>query len=255
MDAGLKVAFLGKGGAGKSMIAGTLCRHLARRGYPVLAFDVDTVPGLSMSLKVPADAGRLPTGLARIIETKKGRRWKVQKGGGPAHLVDSYAVKAADGVRFLALGNLPAEVEPSVSVAFRQVMERFRRPGWALVADLAAGTRQPMFGWAGFALSRILVVEPSAKSLLTARRLAPVATHIVANKVDSPSELRVVRENIDLPVLGVIPFDESVIEAESRGIAPIDFAPGSPAVAAVAEIAKQLEETYEDSGDRKRWNR
>jgi CO dehydrogenase maturation factor len=42
----LRVAVVGKGGAGKSLIAGTL----ARRGHHVLALDVDTLPGLALSL-------------------------------------------------------------------------------------------------------------------------------------------------------------------------------------------------------------
>ncbi len=39
----VKVAFVGKGGTGKSALAGTLCHHLARRGERVLALDLETV--------------------------------------------------------------------------------------------------------------------------------------------------------------------------------------------------------------------
>ncbi|MGH9166041.1 MAG: hypothetical protein ACRDZW_11110, partial [Acidimicrobiales bacterium] len=39
---GLRVAVVGKGGAGKSMISATLARLLARQGRPVLAVDLDT---------------------------------------------------------------------------------------------------------------------------------------------------------------------------------------------------------------------
>jgi CO dehydrogenase maturation factor len=121
-------------------------------------------------------------------------------------------------------------------------MERFRRPGWAVVADLAAGTRQPMFGWASFASHRVVVVEPSAKSILTANRLMPVATHAVINKVRCQADLDLVREAISLPILGAIPYDESVAEAERLGIPPIDFAPQSPAIRAAGEIVARLEE-------------
>jgi hypothetical protein len=69
----------------------------------------------------------------------------------PAALVDRYARIGPDGVGFLELGKLPGQVEPTVTVAFRYVLEGFRRKGWSMIADLAAGTRQPMFGWAGFA--------------------------------------------------------------------------------------------------------
>lgn len=238
----LKVAFLGKGGVGKSLIAGTVCRLLAREGKSVLALDIDTVPGLAFSLGIPRDSGRLPSGLAEVIEDNKGRRWKIVKGAGAAHLVDTYATRAVDGIWFLELGKLPNGVEPSVTVAFRNVVERFRRPGWAIVADLAAGTRQPMFGWAEFATVRILVVEPSAKSMLTARRLTPVATHVLANKVRTNDELEFVTAGTTLPIIGVIPYDEGVSEVEQRAGAPFDSMPHSPAVEAIAELVTRLRE-------------
>lgn len=223
------------------MIAGTVCRYLARDARDVLALDIDTVPGLAFSLGIPCGSGRLPAGLAEITEGKKGRYWKILKGAGAAHLVDRYAMHTAEGVRFLELGKLPNSVEPSVTVAFRHVMERFRRPGWAVVADLAGGTRQPMFGWAEFAATRVLVVEPSAKSMLAARRLAPVATHLVANRIRTDEEVEAVMAAISLPLIGTIPYDENVSDAEQRGMAPIDVAPGSPAMDAIATLTRRLE--------------
>lgn len=238
----LKIAFLGKGGTGKSTIAGTVCRHLARHGRPVLALDVDTAPGLAISLGVSGGEGRLPARRAELVEREGGRRWEMVKGSRPARLVDRFSIEAADGIRFLELGKLPDRVEPSVSVAFRYVLERFRRPGWAVVADLAAGTRQPMFGWARFATFRIVVVEPSSKSTLTARRLVSTATHVVANKVRSGDDIDRIAAAVPLPILGVIPYDRDVIEAESRGVAPIDFSAHAPAVEAAGDLATRLEE-------------
>lgn len=237
----LRVAFLGKGGTGKSTLAGTVCRQLGRRGHAVLALDVDTAPGLALSLGLSIDQGRLPAQLATVVQGKRGGHWKMVKGAGPARLVDRYSVEASDGIRFLELGKLPGGVEPSVSVAFRSVMERFRRPGWVVVADLAAGTRQPMFGWAEFATVRLIVVEPSSKSILTARRLMPVATHLVANKIRSQSEVDLISEALSLPLLGIIPYDENVVEADHQGIAPMDFAVDSPAIEAAAKLVARLE--------------
>jgi CO dehydrogenase maturation factor len=144
-------------------------------------------------------------------------------------------------VRFLALGKLPDRVEPTVTVAFRHVLERFRRAGWAVVADVAAGTRQPMFGWAGFARTVLVVVEPSAKSILTARRLvrAGVGTHLVVNKLRPEDDLDAVRRAVPLPLLGCVPFDPLVVDAECHGQAPIDASQG-PAVTAIAQLSTAL---------------
>src|SRR5262249_31358619 len=60
----MRVAFVGKGGVGKSVIAATVTRLLARRGQPVLALDIDTMPGLVVSLGGISGTGTLPEDLA-----------------------------------------------------------------------------------------------------------------------------------------------------------------------------------------------
>jgi CO dehydrogenase maturation factor len=237
---GLRIAFVGKGGAGKSLIAGTLCRQLARSGQCVLAMDVDTMVGLSLSVglgrKVVAG---LPSGLAERVE---GKGWQIKLGLQPARLVDRFAIRGPDGVRYLELGKLPSNVEPSVTVAFRHVLEHFRRRHWSVVADLAAGTRQPMFGWARFARTVIVVADPSAKSLLAARRLARagIGSHVVANRVQGDRDLADIQQAIPLPLLGWVPYDASVADAERNGAAPIDIVPNAPAVKAIAHLAARL---------------
>ncbi len=232
----MRLAFVGKGGAGKSSVAGTLCRQLGRLGHPVLALDVDTMPGLAMSLGAGSAEARLPGGLFEVSDG----RWRLVRRTSPARLVDRHAVIAPDGVRLLELGKLPGRVEPSASVAFRWVMESFRRPGWAKVADLAAGTRQPMFRWARFADMVVIVVEATSTSVLSARRLQPVATHVLVNKARTSEDADMVRRALPLPLLGVIPYDPAVAEADRRGVALIDHAPTSAAVATLAGIASTL---------------
>jgi CO dehydrogenase maturation factor len=65
----MKVAVTGKGGSGKTTIAATLCRLLARRGYDVLAVDGDPNPNLAVALGLsPEQQSRLqalPAGLLR----------------------------------------------------------------------------------------------------------------------------------------------------------------------------------------------
>jgi Flp pilus assembly CpaE family ATPase len=52
-----------------------------------------------------------------------------------------------------------------------------------------------------------------------------------------------VREFADLHglvIAGVIPFDPVMTTAEREGVAPLDYAPDSPFVAAIDEIAHRL---------------
>jgi CO dehydrogenase maturation factor len=203
----------------------------------VLALDVDTMPGLSYALGMDAAEPRLPPGLASRVE---GKGWVVRDGLRPARLVDRFSARGPDDVRLLVLGKLPHRVEPSVSTAFRHVMERFRRRRWDVVGDLAAGTRQAMFGWANFADTRVIVVEPTAKSLISGRRLARVATHVVASQVKGEDDAARVAAAVGLPLIGAIPYDDAVREADRLGVAPIDHSPGSPAVAAMLRLVDRL---------------
>lgn len=198
------------------------------------------MPGLAYSMGLGTLEARLPSGLARRVE---GKGWRLPRSGaGAGRLVDQYAALGADGIRFLELGKLPGRVEPSGTVAFRHVMERFARPGWTVIADLAAGTRQAMFGWARFATIRIIVTDSSAKSLITARRLEGMATHLVANRVRDRADLEAIRAATLLPVLAAIPYDGAVAESDRSGLAPIDAAPDAPAVMAMADLARRLGE-------------
>lgn len=125
----LRVALVGKGGAGKSAIAGTLARILARCGHHVLALDMDTLPGLALSLGLAlgtvGDAG-LPDDLA---ERHTDRGWVLRDGVDVAALVGDHAHPGPDGVRFLQLGKLLGHVKPGSTTAFRTVLEEFRVEG------------------------------------------------------------------------------------------------------------------------------
>jgi CO dehydrogenase maturation factor len=72
----LRVAIAGKGGSGKTTIAGTLSRLLAARGRRVLAVDGDTNPNLAQALGLPPDAApevtALPADLLRRVEEPDG---------------------------------------------------------------------------------------------------------------------------------------------------------------------------------------
>src|SRR4029078_9524015 len=105
-------------------------------------------------------------------------------------LVHRYSVAAPDGVRLLTLGKMPGHMKPGSSAVFRHVVRTFDETGWSMVADLPAGVRQPSFGWADFADVVRVVVEPTAKSQLTARRLAGIVANPDARVVVVVSKWR-----------------------------------------------------------------
>jgi len=253
----MRVAVVGKGGSGKSLVAGTLARLLARRGHRVLALDSDPMPGLAINLGL----GALDTPmLLDAAEKIEGGRWQLKKGIGAARAVQRYAVTAPDGVRLLQYGKAgETGLDPVMSSlnAFYQVLHRLARSdalgGWTVVGDLPAGPRQTAFNWAPYASSLILIVEPTWQSALTARRIAQIARQrqtadvlVVANKIGSNEDLQRVAERIDEPLLGCVPADPAVREADIAGVAVLDHAPDSAAVRAIEDVVTRLEERSVD---------
>ena len=247
----MRVAFVGKGGAGKSAIAGTFARALARRGEAVLAIDSDPMPGLAYSLGLELSDAAIPDdAVVEKLEGEAGPRFRLRPDLTPGEAVERYALPGPDGVRFLQFGKLRGHVAPLMRAqfAFRQIVADLPEDRWSLVGDLPGGTRQAFMGWAPYARTFLVVVDPTAKSLLSARRLARLAhadegapeVVAVANRVRSPGDAETVRRRTGLEVVAAVPTDEAFAEAERRGRAPIDEAPECPAVREVELMAERL---------------
>lgn len=96
----------------------------------------------------------------------------------------------------------------------------------------------------------LLVLEPYYRSLETAGRIAPLARGLgisrifgIANKLRSPQDQEAVKAyclSHELKLIATIPFDESVTEADRKGVALIDYDVTSAAVAEVSRIADFL---------------
>lgn len=249
----MRVAFVGKGGAGKSAIAGTFARALARRGGRVLAVDSDPMPGLGISLGFPvADIGIPDDAVVEKGEEEEGPRFRLRPGLSAVDAVKLYAPPGPDGVRFLQFGKLRghASTQMRSQVAFRLILHDLPPGRWSLVGDLPGGTRQPFFGWGDYARTVLVVAEPMAKSLMAARRLARLALReegprrivAVANKVTGRDDIEVVRRRTGLEVIAAIPLDEAVADADRAGRPPIDHAPESSAVRAVESLVERMME-------------
>ncbi len=96
----------------------------------------------------------------------------------------------------------------------------------------------------------LIVTEPYFRALETFKRTVPLARelgipniYVVANKVRSDRDEAMIREygtRLDVDVLGVIPYDDAVQEADRQGRALIDHMPGSPAAIAISGIVDAL---------------
>ena len=258
----MRVVLLGKGGSGKSTLGGLLCLELRRRDERVVAIDADTVPGLSDVLGMERTD---QSDLAGMAQRDNGG-WRLA--GTPAEIIDRCARPAPSGVRFVQSGNVDGSLKDyelrresnldrwSGTMAFNTVSRQFDDPdGWAIV-DLQGGTLQVAGGLVGTRGTALMVVEPFAKSLLTARRFAemrpwPAGIRLgaIANKVDSSEDEAYVRDELarfDVPVWVSVPRDASVQRAEQAGVPLASLSDDSPVKRAVSRLADRLQEVAQE---------
>ncbi|MBA2307193.1 MAG: hypothetical protein H0W86_03300 [Armatimonadetes bacterium] len=96
----------------------------------------------------------------------------------------------------------------------------------------------------------LVVTEPYYRSLETVGRTVPLAkelglerVYVVANKVRTPEDTSAIEEYCrrhEYHLVGSVPFDDSITEADRKGKAVIDYDPSARSVQAVGEIAKFL---------------
>ena len=254
----MKLAVVGKGGAGKSVISGTLARAWAQAGDRVLAVDLDANPGLALSLGIPLSDEGLPGAAVEEAEAVA-YGFRLRSGLTAAEAVELYAVRGPDGVRFLQIGNID-RASHSVArnvVAIRGILRGFDSPGWHVIGDLEAGPTTPFEGYIKFAKLGLLVVEPSATSILAGRRIAAILRdgklefRVVANQVRDESgiaEIESLAREIGSQVIATIPLDPAIADADRLGVAPIDHAPDSLAVVTIRRMAAELEALAPVSG-------
>ena len=93
------------------------------------------------------------------------------------------------------------------------------------------------------------MVEASAKGILSGRRLAKLAGAVVdddrvfavASKTRAPGDAELVGERTGLTVVGEIPDDPALADAERRGVAPLDGAADGPGVRGIQSLLQSLQ--------------
>jgi CO dehydrogenase maturation factor len=97
----MKVALVGKGGAGKTTVAGTVARALARNGYSVLALDADVNPMLGISLGVGPERTEALIGARQALDAGESDHQPTAEG-----VVEAFGADAPDGVRLVVVSRI-----------------------------------------------------------------------------------------------------------------------------------------------------
>lgn len=252
----MRLAFIGKGGSGKSTIAATYARLLAREGRDVVAIDSDPMPGLCFGLGLAPNEHPIPDdAVVERADEEEGPRFRLRPGLDATAALARFAATAADGVRFLSFEKSRGDWGTTARSqhAWSQIVSELPEGEFDLIGDLPGGTRQPMTGWAKYADALLIVVEPTPVSMATARRLASLSgskwAHrsvvAVANRVREPGDAARIADCTGLMVIGAVPDDLHVARADRMGLAPLDAAPESPFVTAVSALVAATVARYD----------
>ena len=254
----MKIATVGKGGSGKTTLAGILARILAETSNKMLAVDGDPNPNLALTLGISPEAADdicyIPPNIMQLAQGADGSR-TLNMTLSEKEVIRRYAAHAPGGIDLLVMGK-PADGSAGSGCmcashrAVRGLITKMSGYSAHTITDMEAGLEHLKRGTARNVDLMLVVTEPYYRSLEAAARTWRLADEldiqqirVVANKVRNREDRAAITEfcqRHDMTIIGEVPQDEAFLEAERTARAPIDHAPDSPGVRAVRALASEI---------------
>jgi CO dehydrogenase maturation factor len=231
----MKIAISGKGGVGKTLLSAFLARAFAGGGYQVIAIDADPDANLGATLGFP-DADKIIP-ISQLKELIRERTGAKESTGGlyftlnpkVDDLPDEHSVKH-DGIRLMVMGEVKKGGSgcycPENALLSSLMAHLLLGRDEVVILDMAAGIEHLSRGTAQAVDRLIIVAEPGRASLETAHRVKRLAGDIgikqlaiVGNKVHGADEEAYIRKGTEgIEMLGIIPYDAGLVDAQMRGL-------------------------------------
>ncbi|MGD0080309.1 MAG: AAA family ATPase [Methanoregula sp.] len=259
----MKIAVGGKGGVGKTFIAGGLAAYFAGSGRRVIAIDADASPNLALTLGLSADEA------SRIIPIAENKDLiQVKTGTGYSgvfrltftvdDIIGRYAVPTPAGVNLLVMGTVKSMgggcTCPAHSVVKALMRHLVVERDEIVILDMEAGIEHVGRGTAEHVDTLLVVSDANKRSLDVAATICRLAKEsdiprigLVGNRVSDPRHETAIRDfagKYDLPVIALIPFDQVIADAGISG-EPIEPS-SSVALQAIGDLARNLEGNFNE---------
>ncbi len=259
----MKIAVSGKGGVGKTLVAGILARLFAKDGFKVLAIDNDSAMNLSYTLGF---AEEVKSKIVPISEMKKMIEERTEvKGAGPgvyninpevSDIPDRFKVTGPDDLKLLVLGSIEEPASgclcPENALIRTLLYNLLVKRNEVVVVDFEAGLEHLGRGTAKGIDVMLVITEPSQKSLdlcskiiELSKKLGVINIFLIANKIIEDSQLNIINDRIkswEIPLYHSIPFDLEIGKADLKGISPLDSNPNSKAINSIKALYSKIKQ-------------
>ena len=254
----MKIAVSGKGGVGKTLIAGGLAYSFVNNGLKTIAIDADPSPNLALTLGLPLDEARKIMPISEnneLIEskTRTGYPGVYRLSFTVDDILRDFSVKTPFGVNLIVMGTVRSAGSgctcPANAVVRALLRHLVVERNEVVILDMEAGVEHLGRGTAQHVDTMLVVADATMKSLETAKRIHDLAASagikqvfLVGNKIGGEIQKENVRRfagKNGLEILDFVPFDQNVVEAEMLGKTPLRYSE-SVAIRAIENLSEKL---------------
>jgi CO dehydrogenase maturation factor len=257
------IALAGKGGVGKTTIAGMVIKYLAQtQPGSILAIDADPSSNLNMVLGLELEwtIGDIREDMLQQVKSSL-----VQGGAAMGNLPGGvnkrdyldYHVRSslAEGSHFdmIAMGRGEGQgCYCAVNHNLREVIDGMSKHYAYVVIDNEAGMEHLSRRTTRDVQHLLIVSDPTQRGLVAAQRIAEMRkeldirienAYLIINRVSGgvlPEELKTFTEKIDVPLLGTVPADAELAAFEFSGTPLIELGDGSPVYQAISKMLEKI---------------
>lgn len=258
----ITIALAGKGGVGKTTVAGMIVKYLAQnQSGSILAIDADPSANLNMVLGLDLEwtVGDIREDMLDQVKsslTNGGAAMGTMPGGASKRDYLEYHVRSslAEGSRFdlIAMGRGEGQgCYCAVNHNLREVIDGMSRHYAYVIIDNEAGMEHLSRRTTRDVQHLLIVSDPTQRGLVAAQRIADMRkeldinienAYLIVNRLrgEMPPGLNTFVEKMDVSLLGTIPADDALGEFEFSGKPLVDLGDDSPVYRSVEQMLKTI---------------
>ncbi|RJP52424.1 MAG: carbon monoxide dehydrogenase [Anaerolineaceae bacterium] len=256
------IALAGKGGVGKTTVAGMIIKYLAQNQTgSILAIDADPSSNLNMVLGLDLEwtVGDIREDMLEQVKSslaQGGAAMGALPGGVNKHDYLDYQIRSslAEGARFdlIAMGRGEGQgCYCAVNHTLREVIDGMSRHYTYVIIDNEAGMEHLSRRTTRDVQHLLIVSDPTQRGLVAAGRIAEMGreldvnienAYLIINRLRGgmPPELKTFTDKMKVPLLGTIPADDDLAEFEFSGKPLVNLGEDSPVYQAVEKMLVQI---------------